>query len=157
VTPTWRRYQEVQVFDFPARKTVDWDAVLTLIENGQVDDLPASSGAIERKAQVDAAFGQRLTAAKKIGAQVMIAEIIKIADCAVTRPEHKKLKIDARKYLAALWNAELNPKTQIEQTTTVCNLTPREEYIQQLVDLMGMSPQEAAARYQLETGGATVQ
>jgi hypothetical protein len=138
---------------------------LQRIANGEVPSefcseydpsVPSHAASIELWAKVNDAFAERLTEAKKIGAHVMLTDIIKIADCTATRPEHKKPKIDARKYLSSIWASELNPKTVIEQTTTVKNLTPRDEYISQLVDLMGVTPQEAAARYQLETG-ATVQ
>jgi hypothetical protein len=146
----------------PEPQSVDWDAVLERIENGDVPSefcsrhrigMPASAGEIERKAKTDSSFATRLANAKRIGATVMVAECIKIADCTQTRPDHKKIKIDARMKLAALWNpAECNPKTIVEQTTTVKSVTPRDEYIEQAMLFLGMSRGQAEAEYQRQTG-----
>lgn len=150
---------------FDVATPVDWDAVLERIENGEIPSdfcsgwtagMPRSAGDIERHAAADSGFAVKLTLAKQIGAKVMLAECIAIAQNRSFRPDERKLMIDARKYLAAIWNAECNPKTVVEQTTTVRSLTPREEYIDQCVTLLGMTREQAAARYAVETG-ATVQ
>lgn len=149
----------------PPPDLVDWDAVLARIENGEVPaefcgnrvwGLPDAAGEVEKKARDDSAFAARLKEAKQLGALAMLAECKKIADNPNMRAEQKKIQIDTRKYISSLWNAECNPKTVIEQTTTVRNLTPREEFIDQCINLLGMTREQAAARYAVETG-ATVQ
>jgi hypothetical protein len=142
-----------------------FDLALEKIMNGEVPsefcnewdpNMPDFASSIELWAQADPVLAARLTEAKRIGAQVMIASCITIAKDRSFRPDERKLMIDTRKYLASLWSADCNPKTVIEQTTTVRNLTPKQEYIDQCVSMLGMDPATAGARYDKEQG-ATVQ
>jgi hypothetical protein len=141
-------------------QSVDWDAVLDKISNGEVPQefcgtgaMPDAAAEIERRARSNAGFAAQLREAKEIGATVLLSDCIKIADCSQTRPDHKRIKIDARMKLAALWNpAECNPKTVIEQTTTVKSVTPRDDYIEQAMLFLGMTRGQAEAEYQRQTG-----
>jgi hypothetical protein len=160
VTPTWRRYQEVQVFDFPARKTVDWDAVISKISDGLVpaewigmEKMPETPSEIERKAASDPAFAARLKEARQLGAVSLLAECKKIADDPALRADQKRIRIDIRLKLAAIWNpADCREVAKTEQVVTVRDVSPREQYIADCESFLGMSREQAAARYALETG-----
>ena len=138
---------------------------LTKIANGQVPsefcserdpNVPSSAASLELWAQANPAFAARLLDAKRMGAQAMVADCVRIAADRAYRVDERKAMIDARKYLAALWNAECNPKTVIEQNTTVRNVTPREQYVADCVLFLGMDRQQAGAKFDREQG-VTVQ
>jgi hypothetical protein len=67
-------------------------------------NLPAHASSIERWAQENPAFAARLASAKAMGALVMLAECKKIADDPSIRVDHKRLMIDTRLKIAAIWN-----------------------------------------------------
>lgn len=146
--------------------TIDWPGVLDKIANGQVPaefcspfytDLPDTPADIERKAKAEPGFAAQLAEAKSMGAVVMLAECKKIADNAALRADQKKIAIDTRMKLAAIWNpADCREVSKTETVTTVRNLTPREEYIADAVSLLGMTPEQAAAAYDRQAG-VTVQ
>ena len=122
----------------------EWDA-----------DVPSHPATIELWAAQDAAFAARLIEAKRIGALVMVADCQRIATDRLLTVTERKLLIDTKMRISALWNADCNPKSVVEQTTTVRNLTSRDEYIE-LAVLCGMTRTQAEAEYRRQTG-ATVQ
>lgn len=143
---------------------VDWELVLDKIANGEVPsefcvpfqtDMPDTPADIERKARADSAFAAQLADAKRMGAVVMLAECKKIADNAALRADQKKIQIDVRMKLAAIWNpADCREVAKTENVTTVRNLTPREEYIEQMVAMTGCDREAAAALYDRNAGGS---
>ena len=110
----------------PPPDPVDWDAVLARIEAGEVpaefcsphfSDVPDTAGVIERKAHEDAEFADKLATAKRLGAQAMLAECKEIADRPNLRADAKKVMIDTRMKLVAIWNPKqctVPPKTDKE-------------------------------------------
>lgn len=141
------------------------DVALAKISEGQVpsefcraDDpnVPTFASSLEIWASGDPIFATRLKEAKKVGASVMIADCVRIASDRSYRPDERKIMIDVRQKLAALWNVDCNPKSVVEQTTTVRNLTSRDEYVEQAMLLLGMTRGQAEAEYRRQTGG-TVQ
>lgn len=101
--------------DFEPIKPVSWDSVIEKISNGEVPSdfckdwdptMPDSPAAIERRAQLDKGFAVRLEEAKRIGAIVMLAECKSIASNRAYRTDERKLMIDARLKIAAIWNPE---------------------------------------------------
>lgn len=134
---------------------------LARISNGEVpsefcraDDpnVPTYASSIELWAVTDPIFAARLTEAKRIGALVIIADCIRIASDRSYRPDERKIMIDVRQKLAAFWNADCNPKTVVEQNTTIRNITPRSEYVEQAMLFLGMTRGQAEAEYQRQTG-----
>lgn len=88
---------------------------LSRIANGEVPaeycahsdpNLPAYPSSIEHWARIDQAFAVRLNEAKAVGAVVMLMECKKIADDRSIRADQKKLMIDTRMKIAAIWNPE---------------------------------------------------
>jgi hypothetical protein len=146
--------------------TVDWDFVLEKIENGAVPqefcsgyyaDMPDTPAMIERKARTDSAFAARLKDAKQLGAIAMLAECKQIADDQSMRADQKKIAIDVRMKLAAIWNPnDCREVSKTETVTTVRNQTPRDAYIADCVSMLGLSPAQAAAEYDARAG-ATMQ
>lgn len=82
-------------------------------------NLPSQACSIERWAREDSAFAARLGEAKAMGALVMLAECKKIADDPSLRVDHKRLMIDTRLKIAAIWNpAECLPPKSDKDTLT---------------------------------------
>lgn len=144
---------------------VRFDFALTYIAAGRVPsefcspsdpNVPDEPSYIELWARQNPQLTARLLEAKRQGAKAMLADCIRIASDRAYRVDERKLMIDTRKYLAALWNAECNPKQVIEQTTTVRNQSPRDAYIADCVGLLGYTPATAAAEYDARAG-VTVQ
>ena len=120
---------------------------------GEDPNVPTHVASIEQWAASNSAFAARLRTAKAIGALVMLAECKKIADDRSIKVDQKKVMIDARMKVAAIWNpTECNQRTVIEQNTTVRNLTPRQEYVDHMIKFLGMTSEQALARYERETG-----
>ena len=103
------------MFDSKPVESVVWDVVIEKISNGEVPSdfckdwdpaMPESPAAIERRAQQDKGFAVRLEEAKRIGAIVMLAECKSIASNRAYRTDERKLMIDARLKIAAIWNPE---------------------------------------------------
>lgn len=145
---------------------IDWDDVIARIENGEVphdfcskfySDMPDTVGCIERKAKADTGFATRLAEAKRMGAICMLAECKQIADDRSMRPDQKKVMIDVRMKLAAIWNPnDCREVSKTENVTTVKHQTPREEYIEQCTLFLGMTREQAEAAY-AANAGATIQ
>ncbi len=146
--------------------TVDWEFVLEKIENGAVpqgfcsrrcSDMPDTPAMIERKARTDSAFAARLKDAKQLGAIAMLAECKQIADNPSMRADQKKIAIDVRMKLAAIFHpSECREVSKTETVTTVRNQTPRDAYIEDCVEMLGYTPAMAAAEYDARAG-ATMQ
>jgi hypothetical protein len=144
--------------------TVDWDAVIEKIENGEVphefcstyySDMPDSPAMIARKARAEPGFAARLAEAKRMGAICMLAECKQIADNPSMRADQKKIMIDVRMRLAAIWNpSDCREVSKTESVTTVRNMTPRDEYIEQMVLYTGCTREGAAALYARNAGEA---
>ena len=72
--------------------------------SGADPNLPSHASSIELWARKDPTFAARLAEAKAMGALVMLAECKKIADDPSLRVDHKRLMIDTRLKIAAIWN-----------------------------------------------------
>lgn len=144
---------------------VRFDSALNYISAGRVPsefctpndpNVPDDPSYIELWAGQNPARTSALVEAKRLGAKAMLADCVRIASDRSYRVDERKLMISTRQYTAALWDAECNPKKVIEQTTTVRNMTPRDEYIADAVSLLGMTAEQAAAAYDRQAG-VTVQ
>lgn len=117
-------------------------------------NLPSHASSLDLWARDNADFAARLSEAKALGASVMLAECKKIADDRSIKADQKKLMIDTRMKIAAIWNpAECNPKTVVENNVVVRNLTPQDQYLEQLMAMLGLTREEALAHYRAHSGG----
>ena len=89
------------------------DIALALIADGRVPsefcnehdpNLPSRPSSLEHWAHADASFAERLKMAKATGALVMLSRCIQIADDQTIRADQKRLMIDTRMKIAAIWN-----------------------------------------------------
>lgn len=117
-------------------------------------NLPSNASSLDAWAKADSAFAERLAEARALGASVMLAECKKIADDRSIKADQKRLMIDTRMKIAAIWNpAECNPKTVVESNVLVRNLTPQDQYLEQVMSLLGLTREEALAHYRAHSGG----
>ena len=145
---------------------------LSKIRNGEVPsefcnqysyDVPDFPADIEQWAKDDATFADTYRQAKRCGAGVMLQDCIKIAADRSRRIDERKLMVETRKYIAALWSDECNPKSISEATITTVNpslmgATDFPLFFQQLKNFMGAGVTEQYAREQYEMAlGTTVQ
>lgn len=142
------------------------DNALRRIANGEMPsefcaqgnpNIPTYAVSIELWASQDANYAERLIEAKRIGAQVMLADCIRIAGDRAFRPDERKLMIDARKYVAALWNVECNPKQIVEQKTTHMQATAKADFIETCTLFRNMTERQAEAEWLRVSGLATIQ
>ena len=122
--------------------------------NGWDPTVPTYASTIELWGKADPQFAERLAEAKRIGALVMVADCQRIATDRLLTPTERKLLIDTKMRIAALMNADCNPKTVVEQSTTVRNVTARQEYVETAILLLGITPGQAEVEYQRHTGEA---
>ena len=106
------------------------ELALTRIASGEVPaefcssadpNLPTCASSVELWARASPAFAARLAEAKAMGALVMLAECKKIADDSSIRVDQKRLMIDTRLKIAAIWNPTecLPPKLDKDTPTGV--------------------------------------
>jgi hypothetical protein len=68
-------------------------------------------------ASENTAFAEKYTKAKKLGADAMIAYCMVIADDSYEKPDSRKVRIEARMKIAALWHPEkYSPKVLSGET-----------------------------------------
>ena len=88
---------------------------LARIANGEVPaefcseqdpNVPSFASSVEVWAQTDVGFAARLRDAKATGAVVMLSQCKHIADDRTIRADQKRLMIDTRMKIAAIWNPE---------------------------------------------------
>lgn len=88
---------------------------LVRIANGEVPaefcseqdpNVPSFASSVEVWALADAGFAARLKDAKATGAVVMLSQCKQIADDRTIRADQKKLMIDTRMKIAAIWNPQ---------------------------------------------------
>lgn len=73
---------------------------------------PSDPGALDRWATEDPAFAEKLADARKIGADAMVMYCVSIADDKTLKADSKKVMIDVRMKLAAMWHPDkYGPKT----------------------------------------------
>lgn len=67
---------------------------------------PLHAGDLDRWASENPAFAEAYAAAKRLGADSLVAECVVIADNPALKSDQKKIQIDTRMRLAAIWNSE---------------------------------------------------
>lgn len=67
---------------------------------------PPDSGALERWAATEPTFADQLAEARKIGADSMVMYCLTIADDRTLKADSKKVMIDTRMKLAAMWHPD---------------------------------------------------